>query len=77
MPSDDDNTTRLQKLEDARLQIKKIWDDLWDECERMRAAYEESFHDGSSWKLRELLRLAWVKATDDWADAVGGPRRAN
>lgn len=77
MPPDDDNITRLQKVEDARLRIKKLWDDLWNESERMRAAYEESCHDGSSRELRELLRLAWVKATDDWADAVGGPRRAN
>ena len=73
----DRNTTRPQNVEDARLRMKNIWADLWDQCERMRSAYEESFNDGSSLELRELLRRAWAKATDDWADAVGGPRKAN
>jgi hypothetical protein len=62
---------------DDRARIKKEWDDLWGEVERMREAYEVSIRDGLPLEHRELLRLAWAQATDRWADAVGGPHPSN
>jgi hypothetical protein len=75
MPRDDDRT-RL-RMEDEHARIKKQWDDLWDESERMRVAYEDSLHDGSSREDRELLRQVYLQASDRWVDAVSGPPPPN
>jgi hypothetical protein len=76
MPRDDDRT-RLMRIEDEHARIKKHWDDLWDESERMRVAYEESLHDGSSRVDRESLRQVYLQASDRWVDAVSGPPPPN
>jgi hypothetical protein len=64
-------------LDDDRLRLKKLWDELSAEAKRHREAYEASWHDGSSAELRELLHRAYVQASDRWVEAVAGPPPSN
>ena len=65
------------RIEDEHARIKKHWDELRDESERTRVAYEDCLHNGSSLEERELLRQVYLQASDRWVDAVSGPLPPN